>query len=116
MLRLALACLVVVATTGCSGSDHAGVPRADARIRADSMARTYSVSPRARGSQLTFQRIEPATSAGRDLWVGTYRLLWPPTREETTFCVYITTETVWAHRIFEESCVKDGEAVGAAIG
>lgn len=79
------------------------------------MARTYSASPRARGSQLTFHRIETATSAGQELWVGTYRLLWPPTQEETTFCVYVTPKTAWAHRIFEDSCVKDGEAVGAAI-
>ena len=109
MLVAALAAL-----TGCSADDHAGVPKTEARLRADAMAESYSASVRAHGSQLAFQRIEPARAPSGPLWVGTYLLLAPKTHEETLFCVYVSEDDAWAHVNFEGRCVRDDGKVSGS--
>ena len=104
---------VLVVLTGCSADDHSGVPRTEARQRADRMAESYSASVRAAGSQVKFQRIEPAKTPAEELWVGTYVLRAPNTRDETMFCVYVGKDDTWAHVTFNDRCVRDGKAPGA---
>ena len=106
-MALALA-LVVVA--GCA-DDPAGIPRAEAREREDATAVTYSETVRAQGEELEFRRLERANGPDGELWVGTYVLLPPDTSDEAVVCVYITGKDDWAHRTFDDRCVRDDGTV-----
>jgi hypothetical protein len=105
---VALALVALLTVGGCAGGDHAGVPKAQARERADATAKSYSASVRAFGAQLEFRRTEPATARDGELWVATYLLLPPmPPDESVVFCVYVSDDDTWAHRTLEDSCVRD---------
>lgn len=107
-MALALVALVVVA--GCA-DDPAGIPRVEARERADATADTYSATVRAHGAELKFRRLEPANGPDGELWVGTYVLLPPDSSDEAVVCVYITDKDDWAHRTFDDRCVRDDGTV-----
>jgi hypothetical protein len=108
MTRIALALVALAVVAGCTG-DPAGIPKAEARKRADATAETYSVTVRAHGAELKFRKLEPANGPDGELWVGTYVLLPPDTGDEAVVCVYITDKDDWARRTFDDRCVgSDG--------
>jgi len=108
---MALALLVaLVVAAGCA-DDPAGIPRVEARERADATADTYSATVRAHGAELKFRRLEPANGPDGELWVGTYVLLPPDSSDEAVVCVYITDKDDWAHRTFDDRCVRDDGTV-----
>ena len=83
---------------------------AEARERADATAESYSASPRAR-------RGAEVSKAGAGQWDGGRALdrdsvLPPPdTGDEAVVCVYITDKDDWAHRTFDDRCVRDDGTV-----
>jgi hypothetical protein len=111
MTRVALALLVALAVVAGCSDDPEGIPRAQARERADATAETYSASVRAHGVQLKFRRLESATGPDGELWVATYVLLPPNTSDEAVVCVYIADKDDWAHRTFDGRCVRDDGTV-----
>jgi len=109
--------MALVAVAGCTNGDHAGVPKAQAQQRADDMAQTYSASVRAHGSRIEFQKLEPATEPDGELWVATYLLMPPESHHESAIvCVYVTDDDAWAHRTFEDRCVRDDGTVTGTQG
>jgi len=107
-LALSLLLTATVALSGCSGGDHAGIPKTEARVTSNATAQTFSTNVRARGVRVRFQRIEPASDDGRELWVGTYVLL-APNHEKGLFCTYVDRNDAWANITFEGRCVRDGK-------
>jgi hypothetical protein len=110
MTKVALALVALVVVAGCA-DDPAGIPRAQARERADTTAETYSGTVRAHGVQVKFRRLEQATGPDGELWVGTYALLPPNTGDEAVVCVYISDKDDWARRTFDDRCVRDDGTV-----